>query len=137
MGKIRTNVKGKFKLEKHELYMAVHYALRYEELKKEYRLLTDTSKGIRYDLDKVQATIDLDPTFLLAERRAEIGKKISNIESAAKVAAGEVLYPYILKAVTQEGVKYDLMRYEYKMPAGRNLFYLLKRKFYYILAQKI
>ncbi|MCR4745229.1 MAG: hypothetical protein K5894_08365 [Lachnospiraceae bacterium] len=137
MGKIRTNIKGQYKLEKHELYTAVHYALRYEELKKEYKNLTDTSKGMRYDFDKVQTTIDSDPTYVLAERRSRVGGKISNIESAARAAAGEVLYPYILKAVTQEGVKYELMKYEYKMPAGKNLFYLLKRKFYYILAQKI
>ena len=137
MGKIRTNIKGQYKLEKHELYTAVHYALRYEELKKEYKNLTDTSKGMRYDLDKVQTTIDSDPTYVMAERRAEVAKKIMNIENSVKAAAGELLYPFILKSVTQEGVNYNLLRTKYSMPCGKNLFYMLRRQTYFILAKKI
>jgi hypothetical protein len=137
MGKIRTDIKGMYKLERHELYMTIHYALRYEEYKKEYKSLTDTAKGIRYDTDKVSTSIDSDPTFILAERRADIGKKISNIEGAARSAGGEVLYPFLLRAVTQEGASFELLRDRYGMPVGKNLFYVLKRKFYYILAKKI
>ncbi len=136
MGKIRVENK-KYWLEKHELYMAVHYALMYNDYKKEYQSITDSSKGIAYDLDRVQSSVNSDPTYALAERRADLAKKIMNIEGAVRAAAGEVLYPFILKAVTQEEVKYTLLRTKYSIPCGKNLFYMLKRKTYYILAKKI
>lgn len=136
MGKIRTNNK-KYWLEKHELYMTIHYAMRYDELKKEYQAIIDSSKAITYDADRVQSSIDSDPTYQLAERRAEVAKKIMNIENSVKAAAGEILYPFILKAVTQEGVNYNLLRTKYSMPCGKNLFYMLRRQAYFILAKKI
>lgn len=136
MGKVRTNNKA-YRLEKHELYMTIHYALRYDEFRREYRDITDSAKAMTYDADRVVASACSDPTYRLAERRAETAKKIMNIEGSVRAAAGDVLYPYILKALTQEGANYELLHYEYKMPCGRNLFYLLKRKAYFILAKKI
>ena len=111
--------------------------MRYDELKKEYQAITDSSKAITYDADRVQSSIDSDPTYQLAERRAEVSKKIMNIENSVKAAAGELLYPFILKAVTQEGVNYNLLRTKYSMPCGKNLFYMLRRQAYFILAKKI
>ncbi len=136
MGKIRVENK-QFFLEKDELYMSVHYALCYDKFKKDLAAVKDGAHAINYSADKIQTSGGQDPTFELAARRVKLEEKIKNIEEAAKEAAGEFLYPYIMKAITQEAAGYTLLKTRYNIPCGKNLFYTLKRKTYYILAHKI
>lgn len=134
MGNIRTGYKGTYALGKHELYMAIHYALMYHELKEAYNAIEVSAKGINYG-EKIK-TGGGDPTYTLAEKRAEIRSKIDKIESAAHLAS-EKYYKYIMKAVTEEGANFNLLKTRYDMPCGKNTFYVLRRKFYYLLAKMI
>ena len=134
MGNIRTGYKGSYALGKHKLYMAIHYALQYHELKDAYNEIEVSAKGVNYD-EKVR-TSGGDPTYTLAERRAELRSKIEKIESAARLTS-EKYYKFVMKAVTEEGMNFNLLKTKYDMPCGKNTFYVLRRKFYYLLAKKI
>lgn len=56
--------------------------------------------------------------------------EVELIEQTA-IAADQVLYPYILKSVTQ-GIKYEYM----DAPCGRRQFYEVRRIFFALLGEK-
>ena len=134
MGNIRTKYKGAYGLEKHETYMAIHYACMYDKWKRQYNEMDTCIKGISYD-EKI-GTAAGDPTFTLAERRVELSRKITIIEAAARLTSKKY-YDFILKALTAENSSLDYVRLHYDMPCGKNTFYVLRRKFYYLLARMI
>lgn len=63
-----------------------------------------------------------------------LNEKIKLVEETAKEAAGD-LYPYILEAVTKK-TTYENMRIIRNIPCGKNLFYELKRRYFYLLDKK-
>lgn len=127
------SVRSKWYLPKHKFLTAYHYALQYQEWKNEYKTLTDSSKAIRYDIDKVKTTCDADPTEKLAVRRAELIEKIETVEKIAAEAAPDIA-KYLLIGVTQEGVSFDYLRTSLGMPCGKNAYSSRRGKFYFILS---
>ena len=136
MPRVRAGYTGKYKLTKHEFYTAYHYALRYSEWKMEYNALADPSTAIRYDLDRVQTSGGVDTTELNGMRRALLREKIERVEQTAIEADAE-LYKYILMGVTNEDITYDVLACKLRIPCARNTYYDRRRRFYYLLAQKI
>ena len=63
-----------------------------------------------------------------------LNAKIKLVESTAEEAAKE-LAPYILEAVISRAT-YENMRLIKEIPCGKNMFYELKRKYYYLLDKK-
>ena len=136
MPRVRAGYTGKYKLTKHEFYMAYHYALRYAEWKMEYDALADPSTGLRYDKDRVQTSGGYDTTEANGIRRSELRDKMERIEQTV-IEADPDLYQYILMGVTNEDITYDVLMCKMHIPCARNTYYNRRRKFYWLLAQKI
>ena len=130
------SVRSKWYLPKHKFLTAYHYAMQYQEWRNEYKTLTDSSKAIRYDLEKVQTSEDSDPTEMLAMRRAELIEKIESIERIAEEAAPDISR-YLLIGVTQEGVSFEYLRASLGMPCGKNTYSSRRGKFYFLLSKYI
>ena len=127
---------GKYALDKNEFLNAKYYALRYNKWRDEYEALEDTGRGIRYDKEKVQTSGDYDPVQENGIRRAELAKKLEIIEQTVKEVDKD-LYQWILQGVTDEFATYTYLRMTKNMPCGDQKYYRLRRKFYYLLAQKL
>ena len=126
---------GKYALSRFEYNYAKWYSLKYNDWLNEYNSLKDSVKAIAYQ-EAVQGGKNSNPTQNLATRRVQLRNKMLKIEQAAFEAGGEFAR-YILIAVTNEDVTYDVLISKYKMPCGRTLFYEMRRKYYYLLAKEI
>ena len=73
-----------------------------------------------------------NPTLHAVELRELYSAKIKLVEDCAKEASPE-LSNYILKAVTEE-LKYENLRMVHGLPCGREMWYELYRRFFYILS---
>lgn len=131
----RNSYTGKYKLDKHEFLKAYHHAMCYNEWRKSYDALIDTSRAINYD-GMPHAANTLDLTEDAAIRRAELKEKIDLIEQTV-YEAEPAIYKYLLKAVTNEGVTYEYLSTRLQIPCGKDMFYDRRRKFYYLLSKKI
>ena len=132
----RNYYSGKYALDKHEYLHAKYFALRYNKWRDEYEALADPAAGIRYDKERVQTSGDYDSTAANGERRAELAKKIGLVEQTAMEADRE-LCQWIIKGVTEDFATYRYLKYTLNMPCGKDMYYNRKRKFYFLLAQKI
>lgn len=135
---------SKYFMPKEEFLTALHYALRYASLRDQYdNLCADTSKGIRYDLDKVQISPTGDEVEKLAIRRAELKNKIDKIEKAIELAEdNEILREYLKKGVCF-GLTYKQLQHiedvngNKGIPCGKDLYYEHRRRFYWELSKMI
>lgn len=134
MGKYRPPSKNsRWYLPTDDYLTAVHYALRYP------RLLVslpsaDSSKGIRYDKDKVQSSNQFDATSILAIKRSEIKDKLELIDWCIhQVANGQ---DDILRKNVCYGIPYwQLAQAGYLGSAYE--FGQMRQHFYYTLIQYI
>lgn len=127
---------GKYALSKTEFLSAKYFALRYKEWKDKYQVLSDTSKAISYDQDRVQSSGDYDPTETTGIRMAELSRNIGLIEDTVREAGAEI-YKWMLLGVTDEGATYNYLRMSKGIPCGKNMYFEKRRKFYYLLSKKI
>ncbi len=131
---------GKYALSKAEYRSAYYYALRYTEMCQELEAITDTVRAITYDGDLVQSSGAGRPTEQLAIRRSDLSKSIQKIEQSAKEAIDDEetpIYKMLLFAVTTDGVTFNYLKGRMEIPCSRNYFYERRRRFYWLLAQKI
>ena len=75
----KTEYTGRYKLSKNEFGYAKWYSLKYYEWLDEYNTLKDSVKAIQYS-DAPKGSGKSDPTEKLAERRAELRRKMLKIE---------------------------------------------------------
>ena len=132
----RNSYSGKFTLSKSEFLSAKYYALRYKEWRTEWETMTDTVRAITYDGDMVQSSGTGSPTEQLAIRRAELTHKIRIIEETAEETE-PAMSKHILLYVTEEDMTFEKLKRISGIPCGKNLFYHLRRKYYYLLAKKL
>lgn len=126
--------KSKYYLPKETFLTVVHYCKQYPLWDEELSAMTDTSKAITYDQDRVQVSPDSDPTSELAIRRAGISKKKDMVDDTAKRVAGRIWKWLLL------GVCYDYPYYylaEHGIPCGKDLYYKLRRRFYYEISKQV
>lgn len=135
MQNIRPISHSKWEISKHSFYQAYHFAMRYREFKTYLKENSSTVKARSAD-GLPGSTVMINATEELAFKRARASKYCEMIEQAAIEAAPD-LHQYILKAVTNEGYTYEFLKNRMNIPCSRNTFYKLRRKFYYILAQKM
>ena len=112
----------------------VHICRQYPSWIAELRIQPDTSKAITYDRDRVQTSISGDSTADLAMRRTELARKAKLLEDTAKTVAGGMAEWLIL------GVCYGMTYYQLQergIPCGKDLYYNMRRKFYYQMSQRI
>lgn len=132
----RNSYRGKYKMTKEQYLSAKYYALRYNEWVLEYRAICDTSSAITYS-DMPKGSFNTESQVEEAAIKADkIHDRIRLIESTAKEAMPD-LSDYILKAVTNTDITYHQLRTLTNIPCGKNVFYNARRKFYWLLYQKI
>lgn len=135
MGNIRAELSGKNKyyLSKHAFYMVYHYAMQYPDWKQEYDSLSDSLKGA--DGMPGKNSMPGKPTENTGIKRAELKTKMELVEITAQETDKD-LAEYILLGVIS-GNSYNYLKMVHNIPCGRNQFYNLRRKFYYLLSKKI
>jgi hypothetical protein len=102
----------------------------YTEWKDELEFKKDTLKSKRIT-DMPLSTSGEDATLTLAIRRTDLENKCKIIEDTAK-QVDAFLFPYIIKAVTEE-VPCWYLEEIMGMPCCRKDFYALRRYFYFLL----
>ncbi len=114
---------------------AISWCLCYPVWKKELEALPDANRAIDYARDKVQSSSDYDATASLAMKRLDLEYKVNLLETTAKLVMPDA-DKYLIRFVTEEGVTVEeLIRSG--MPYCKNLFYLMRQKFFYLLSKRI
>jgi len=135
MSRYRTlSNKNKYYIPKEDYLTAIHYSRRYPLLLQELSVAADTSKAIRYDKDKVQSCNDMDATSETAIRMTEITEKINLIDNTIHQAANG------MDEWLRYGVCYGLTFNQLKskgMPCERDMYYLMRRHYYFLLSKRI
>ena len=132
----RNSYSGRYKLSKMQFLRAKYYALSYNEWRAEYNSIADTARGITYsDMPKGSLNVE-SPVEEAAIRVQDLGDKLRLIESTAYEAAGD-LYPYLIKGVTNEGITFNALKLLEEIPCEAKTYYRIRRRFYFILSQKI
>lgn len=135
MTTIRPVVKNtEWKLTKHEFYTAYHYALQYQDFKNQYSAEAMLNA---VNNDGMPRGNNLsDPTYRKAIKLTELSKKIKLIEDTVK-EADESIYQWLLIGVTNENCTFNYLQQRMSIPCGKNYYYDKRRKFYYLLAERI
>ena len=95
---------------------------------------TDSSKAIRYDLDKVQSSNTSDPTSDIGIQRAELQSRIDLLENTIRKIAPEI-EKYMLEGVT---IGLNFYQLENKgMPCSANYYYAKRQQIYYEIAKAL
>ena len=137
MGKYRTpSPNSKYSLPKEDYLTAIHYSLRYPLWKEEVDTMADTSRAITYDKDKVQTSFDYDSTFEAAVKISE-----SYAQSRIKIIDDTIcMTANGMDSWLRLGVCYGLTFDQLKakgMPYERDMYYLMRKRYYYELIKKI
>ena len=126
--------KSKWWIEKHRRLELKHFCLQYPIWKKAYASLDDFSLRSN-DLQEAfeRSSTPGNPTAKMATAKAHYANLMKMVEDAAKEASPE-LWEYILKGVTEER-SYDYLRVNDNIPCGKDMYYDLYRKFFWILSK--
>lgn len=114
--------------------MVVYYCKQYPIWEAELEAMTDTSRAITYDQERVQTSHNSDPTADLALRRAEISRKKEMVDQTAQAVAGNMWHWLILGACHDHPYYY---LQQSGIPCGKDMYYNLRRKFLFEMAKKI
>lgn len=135
MGKYRApSEKSKYYIPKEDYLTAIHYSLRYPLWKQEVADIANTARAIVYDKDKVQTSSDYDSTYEAAVRIQEKQSKIQLIDDTIKSVAGDM--SDWLRLGVCYGLTFDQLKGK-KMPCEKDLYYLMRRHYYYELVKRI
>ena len=126
--------KSRYYVPRETFLTVMHYCRQYPLWMAELNTGASTVRAIRYDMDKVQASGNSDPTFAAAVRRAAIERKKTQIDETAKEVA-DGMADWLIQGVCYGRTYYQLR--EKGIPCGKNMYYKWRRKFYYMMAQKI
>ena len=126
------STKNKYYINKHRHYELKHFCLQYPEWKKLYSELDGYSTGVDLDTDVIhRSNIPSDITSRYAEKRLDCLEKMNMVEQAA-IEADPDLYPYILKAVTEE-LSFTYLKTKLNIPCGKDMYYDRFRRFFWLL----
>lgn len=133
MSKIKPELsqRNPYWIEKHRFYELKHFCLQYQIWKKAYMSLDGMSKRPTDMLILSQTSDCSDPTATCAMAKAFYSERISMIENTA-METDSVLGKYILIGVTT-GCSYDVLVIRDHIPCGREMYYELYRRFFWLL----
>ena len=128
--------RSKYYIPKEDYLTAIHYSLRYPLWKEEVETMANTSKGISYEKDRVQASNDYDSTYEAAVKVMESDKqhKMQKVDDTIKLVANGM--DYWLRLGVCYGLTFDQLKGK-GMPCERDTYYLMRRRYYFELAQRI
>lgn len=135
MANVRTLNKNKYHISKYRFRELFYFCLQYEEWKQELNKKRNPLKGTQYAGVPSSGGVG-NPTEKIAIECADLSHKINMIEQAAKAADPE-LWEYIIFAVTQENITFNILKMQMNIPCERDRFYDSRRKFYFLLDNKM
>lgn len=123
--------KNPYWIEKHRYYELKHFCLQYHNWQKAYSAL-DGVITKQAELAVFVATNSLsDPTSKYAIAKAYYSERIDMINKVAE-NTDNMMCDYILKGVTN-GWSYDILKARYDIPCGKDKYYDLYRRFFWLL----
>lgn len=125
---------NKYYLPKETYLTAIHYSLQYPIWDAELKTVANTGTGIRYDKERVQTSIDSDPTAEAAIKLEEVAHKINLIDDAIKMTAKGM--DYWLRLGVCYGLTFEQLKGK-DLPCERKLYYQIRRHYYYELSKRI
>ena len=124
--------RNRYWISKHRYYELKHYCLQYPDWVK---LLSELEiKMGAAKLGSIHGTDPSDPTAKIAQMRVDLQRALHLIQQTATDASTE-LGIYILSAVT-EGIPFTQLQTMYDMPCGKDMYYDVYRKFFWLLSQR-
>ena len=109
----------------------IYYCYQYEELKEELSELEYNLHSINFSSNHIVPSDYQSNVEKSAIRASQISRKVERIEKAVRIATKKdpALYPYLLKAVTDECCTCDYL-IMHGLPCSRNTLYRYKKKVY-------
>lgn len=118
-----------------QVYLTVvHFCRQYPLWKAELEINPNTQKAIDYSRDVVQTSNQFDQTSEIAMDRKMIEDKKELVEKTAHEVAG-VLAEWLLLGVGHGLTYYQLV--DKGIPCGKDMYYDIRRKFYFVLSKRI
>lgn len=116
---------------------AMYFCYQYEEMRENLFNIENTLKSPNYKSDSHSAP-GTSTTENAAIRAARLSRRIEIIENAVKAVTKKdpILYPYILKGITDEYATFDYL-VSHGMPLCRNNYYKKRRKVLEIIANHL
>jgi len=137
VAKYRTlSEKNKYYIPKEDYLTAIHYSLRYPLWVAEMDTNADTRGAIRYDKDKIQSSNDYDSTEAVGIKRAELSEKIKLVEEMIEIACDGSNLEKWLKLGVCFGLTFNQLKMR-EMPCERDMYYQIRQRYFYELAQRI
>ena len=124
--------RNKYWISRHRYYELKHLCLQYKELKTEYNNLLDFEAS--QPIEKVKSSSLVSKTEKIAILRLSYAKRINAIEASVR-ETDDFFQNYILRAVT-EGLSYQTLKARFDIPCGKDMWYEIYRKFFFILNAK-
>lgn len=136
--------KNKYWISKHRFYEIEHHCLQYKEWEDEYNSLSGQGiSGVDYD-GMPHGTNVGDPTANAGTRLAILKQKMDLVEETVREIDDEIvkkgnktIFNHLLVAVTNEGISYNYLDMVMGIPVGEKTYYAARRKFYWLMSQKI
>ena len=122
--------KNPYWIPKNRTYELKYYCLQYPSWLKSYNELKQASTSL-ISMEEDGQMCFKNPTMMDAIRLMVYSDKINMIKNAA-IETDEELADYILESVTQNR-SYPYMRTHYNIPCCEDVFYNLRRRFFWIL----
>lgn len=124
--------KSEFWIPQHRYYELKHFCLQYRFWKTHLQLQeSDTLQSASVIYSVNHKTSYVNTVEACAISRDILLRKVEMVERAARQADPSIA-EYILKGVTL-GKSYDELNAQYSLPCGREYYYKVYRKFFYIL----
>lgn len=123
--------KNPYWIERHRYYELKHFCLQYPLWKKAYALLDGFSQQHTGFATIPKQKIINDPTGKCAEKKLHYLERMQMLEQIA-IETDADLANYILKGVT-EGWSYDILKARLNVPCGKDIYYNLYRRFFWLL----
>lgn len=126
---------SKYYIPKEVFLTAVHFCKQYPLWLAELSTYPNANKGVSYDRDVVQTSNLSDTTAEMATRRAEMARKKNLVDSTAEEVGGKKYGRWIVQGVCFDFPFFTLA--DRGIPCGKDLYYQMRRRFYYELSKKI
>ncbi|MCI8582364.1 MAG: hypothetical protein HFH13_04435 [Dorea sp.] len=136
MPNVRPMNEKKYEISKHRFLELYHFCMQYQEWENKLKYEKDTVKGMG-NMDGIHGSGGMgSATEQLVIRRMRLREKCELIEQTA-IEADSELYPYIIEGVTKEYASYKYLKQAKGIPCGKDMYYNRRRKFYWLLAQRV
>lgn len=126
--------KSKYYIPREVYLTTVHYCLQYPLWAAELKTDPGAGSAIDYSRDRVQTSSQYDATSEIGMRRAEISRKKETVDTVAQEIAG-AMYEWLILGVCH-GLTYYQLR-ERGIPCGRNMYFDMRRQFYFEMSRRI